>query len=321
MSSYLDMKKSERSMSVATRITGPRVETWSSKEVCEELSITYRQLDLWVRSGLMAPSVSRAQGYGTARRFNFGDLVEIELIRQLLAVRVPMQSIKKALRHLRFHNLNLDALEGTYLVTDGEEYFVLYYSDGELDTELRRAMERGRPILSVALSSVIAAVRERLGIASRAVSRKEKGASLFVIEQIADAVRVHWQNNTRRTLELDKLLGSVLDRTGAEFGEIFLLDRSRKKLVLSAYEGLDDEPIQDKSEYEIGKGLPGLAAQTGEPIVRTYLGGEPRFMKRAQRKGVRFFACVPLKVGHIVIGTINVASMNPTLLRAHMRKR
>lgn len=141
--------------------------SWPSKAVCAILEITYRQLDLWIRSGLMTPSVAQAQGYGTARRFSFEDLVYVELIRQLVTAYVPLQSIKKALQHLQEHQLTLDELEEIYLVTDGADYFVLYYSDRELDASLKEAMQRGRPIISIALRQVVLSVQGKLGLKQR----------------------------------------------------------------------------------------------------------------------------------------------------------
>lgn len=299
-------------MAMATETAALQPDGWSSLEVCKALRITYRQLDLWIRSGLMTPSIARAKGYGSARRFSFEDLVAIELIRQLIDSHVPLPSVKKALRHLRSHELSLQELEQAYLVTDAEDYFVLYYSDRDLDKALREAMQRGRPILSVSLGNVLAATQERIGM-SRSLGRGRKSTVQAVVGQMAEAIAQSLGRMKNRALDHEKFLCTVLEQTGAEFGELFLFERSRRKLVLQAFVGLDDEPIQDKREYELGEGLPGLAAQTGEPIIRTYLGGEPRFMKRAQRKGIRFFACVPLKVGPIVVGTIDIASMHPTL--------
>lgn len=135
-----------------------------------------------------------------------------------------------------------------------------------------------------------------------------------VVNEVAEAITALLKSR-RGSLDPDKLLRAVLLRTGAEFGEIFLLDQERHKLVLRTFKGFDDAPLQDKAEFDLGKGLPGLVAQSGEPIIRTYLGGEPRFMKRAQQKGIRFFACLPIKVGYIVIGTIHIASMQPTLFK------
>lgn len=286
--------------------------SWSSNEVCQLLGITYRQLDYWIREGLMAPSVARGRGYGTARRFSFDDFVYLELISQLSDLYVPSPSIKKALHHLRGHQLTLEELSGAFLVTDGADYFVLYYSDRELHRALTEAMQRGSPILTVALRNLIEIVRGKLGMENQ-FSRHNKRMSQTLTTQITEAVLTVLQSKGKGITDLDNLLHAVMRKTGAEYGEVFLFDQRLGRLILRAFRGPDDEPIQDKDEYEIGQGLPGLAAQTGEPIIRTFLGGEPRFMKRAQKKGIRFFACFPLKIGRNVLGTIHIASKHPRL--------
>lgn len=49
------------------------VETFSAPRTCELAHVTYRQLDYWVRTGLVVPSVE-ARGSGTRRRFSRRDV-------------------------------------------------------------------------------------------------------------------------------------------------------------------------------------------------------------------------------------------------------
>ncbi len=46
----------------------------SSPEACRRAGITFRQLDWWVRTGLIAPSVRAARGCGTRRRWSDDDV-------------------------------------------------------------------------------------------------------------------------------------------------------------------------------------------------------------------------------------------------------
>ena len=42
---------------------------------CAAAGITYRQLDYWARTGLVAPSVRSATGSGTQRLYSFRDIL------------------------------------------------------------------------------------------------------------------------------------------------------------------------------------------------------------------------------------------------------
>jgi DNA-binding transcriptional MerR regulator len=55
--------------------------SWTSREVCEHVGVTYRQLDYWARTGLVTPSTPAA-GQGTRRRFSAAD---VERVRRIAA--------------------------------------------------------------------------------------------------------------------------------------------------------------------------------------------------------------------------------------------
>lgn len=58
--------------------------TFSSREICEQTGASYRQLDYWVRSGWLSPSVSEANGSGTKRRYSDTDRHTVVLARSLM---------------------------------------------------------------------------------------------------------------------------------------------------------------------------------------------------------------------------------------------
>lgn len=288
-------------------------QAWSSKEVCDILGISYRQLDLWIRSKLLTPSISQGHGSGSARRFSFEDLVRLALIRQLLAAGMSLRHIKIGMEYLSAYELTPEQFAEAILVTDGEEYFALHYSDRELDKALKQALQRGCPILTLTFRHLFEEFQQ-LGMPEAKRVRTRESTRERVVEKITEGVTralTKLGRNARAALTIKRILDEILETTGAPFGEIFLRDVQTDRLYLAAYRGPDGQPLHNEQEYKVGERLPGLIAQTGEPIVRTYLGGEPRFMRRAARKGIRFSAGVPLKVGDRVIGTIHIAHPDP----------
>jgi DNA-binding transcriptional MerR regulator len=55
--------------------------TFTSHEVCRLTGCTYRQLDYWVRTGLVFPSVVEARGSGSRRIFSDDDMERVKRIR------------------------------------------------------------------------------------------------------------------------------------------------------------------------------------------------------------------------------------------------
>src|SRR4051812_24271925 len=51
---------------------------------CAAAGITYRQLDYWARTGLVAPSVRSATGSGTQRLYSFRDILVLKVVKRLL---------------------------------------------------------------------------------------------------------------------------------------------------------------------------------------------------------------------------------------------
>lgn len=57
----------------------------TSGEVCERLGITYRQLDYWTTKGYVRPSVERATGPGSLRRWSHSDLEQVRHVRNAMS--------------------------------------------------------------------------------------------------------------------------------------------------------------------------------------------------------------------------------------------
>jgi len=70
-------------------------------QVCAVVCITYRQLDYWARTGLLRPSLVDATGSGSKRRYSYGDVVEIKVIKRLLDAGLKLQQARQAVECLR----------------------------------------------------------------------------------------------------------------------------------------------------------------------------------------------------------------------------
>ena len=74
---------------------------FSGKRTAEVVGITYRQLDYWARTDLVRPSLADAAGSGTRRRYSYGDLLELKIIKNLLDAGIRLESVRLAFTELR----------------------------------------------------------------------------------------------------------------------------------------------------------------------------------------------------------------------------
>ena len=84
---------------------------------CNAAGITYRQLDYWARTDLVAPSVRSAAGSGTQRLYSFKDILVLKVVKRLLDTGVSLQNIRVAVEHLRARGV--DDLANVTLLSDG----------------------------------------------------------------------------------------------------------------------------------------------------------------------------------------------------------
>jgi two-component system, NarL family, sensor histidine kinase DevS len=113
---------------------------------------------------------------------------------------------------------------------------------------------------------------------------------------------------------LNKALAAVLGYLRMEAGEIFLLDEDGGKLRLVIHRGQAAEAFWLRSQFKLGEGLVGLAAQKNEPIISSDVSKDARFMRQAVvRAGFRSLICLPLASSGKVVGVLTVSSrkVNP----------
>ena len=107
---------------------------YRGRQTCKIVGITYRQLDYWTRTGLVAPSIQEAKGSGTQRLYSFNDLLQLKVIKGLTDAGASLQRVRQALDYVREH-LEGDWAELT-IVTDGAGVYACT-SDAEVVDLLR----------------------------------------------------------------------------------------------------------------------------------------------------------------------------------------
>lgn len=74
---------------------------FGGKQTCEIVGITYRQLDYWDRRDLVKPSLAKAHGSGTQRRYSYRDLVRLRVVKSLIDAGVKLDNARRAIEYLR----------------------------------------------------------------------------------------------------------------------------------------------------------------------------------------------------------------------------
>jgi DNA-binding transcriptional MerR regulator len=74
---------------------------FSTARAARLVRLSPRQLDYWDRRGFLSPSLSRAEGYGSARRYSFADLVRLRVAARLRAAGFGLHRVRQAVHTLR----------------------------------------------------------------------------------------------------------------------------------------------------------------------------------------------------------------------------
>lgn len=119
--------------------------------VCKIVGITYRQLDYWARTDLVAPSVRTASGSGSQRLYSFDDVVALKVVKNLTDTGVSLQKIRKAIDELRDRGCGL--AEST-LVSDGVTVYAV--EDGD---ELIDLLRKGQGVFAISVAPVVDELR------------------------------------------------------------------------------------------------------------------------------------------------------------------
>ncbi|HNX68695.1 MAG TPA: SpoIIE family protein phosphatase [Candidatus Omnitrophota bacterium] len=118
------------------------------------------------------------------------------------------------------------------------------------------------------------------------------------------------------TLDLNALLKIIMETSAevmnAKVASLMLIDEAADELVFRVALGDKGAELEEKFRIQVGEGIAGTVAKTGEPLVINDPQNDPRFAKRFDNStGFRTEAilCVPLKVRGRVTGVLQ--AINP----------
>ncbi|MEY3407721.1 MAG: hypothetical protein RL038_782 [Actinomycetota bacterium] len=114
---------------------------------CSAVGISYRQLDYWARTGLVAPSIRQATGSGTIRLYSFQDVLELKIVKRLLDTGVSLQNIRFAIEHLR--EQGIEDISSVTLVSDGASIY-----ECRTDDEVIDILRGGQAVFGIAIGVV-----------------------------------------------------------------------------------------------------------------------------------------------------------------------
>ena len=114
---------------------------------CAAAGISYRQLDYWARTGLVAPTVRGASGSGSARLYGFKDILVLKIVKRLLDTGVSLQNIRSAVTHLR--ERGVEDLARITLMSDGASIYECTSSE-----EIFDLLQGGQGVFGIAIGKV-----------------------------------------------------------------------------------------------------------------------------------------------------------------------
>ena len=114
--------------------------------VSNMVGISYRQLDYWATTGLVTPSVRDAEGSGSQRLYAFEDIVQLKVVKKLIAAGVSLQRIRKAIDFIRDRGLSLRNIT---LMSDGTHVYA--YDD---DRQVIDLLAQGQGVFGIAVEPI-----------------------------------------------------------------------------------------------------------------------------------------------------------------------
>jgi DNA-binding transcriptional MerR regulator len=121
--------------------------------------LTPRQIDHWDRQGFLKPSIQRAKGYGSARRYSFADVVRLKVAARLRAAGVGLARIRRCAEALEKLGGDAGDLGGVRLLVAGSR--VLW---ARSDEEVVDLLKEGQLVLVFSIGDAVA---ETVGAVAR----------------------------------------------------------------------------------------------------------------------------------------------------------
>ena len=146
------------------KFTSVVARSFSTAEAARLTGLSARQLDHWDRKGFLHPSLEKASGYGSARRYSFADVVRLRVAARLRANGVGLARIRKCAEALARLDPEADLGRARLLVVGST---VLW---ARTDREVVDLLRDGQLVLVCSLGDAVA---ETAGAVAR-LSREEE---------------------------------------------------------------------------------------------------------------------------------------------------
>ncbi len=141
--------------------------SFSTAEAARLTGLTARQLDHWDRNGFVQPSVERASGYGSARRYSFADVVRLRVAARLRASGVGLARIRRCAEALARLDPAADLAKARLLVVGTS---VLW---ARSDREVVDLLKDGQLVLVCSLGDAVAEAAGAVAKLSREAERAD----------------------------------------------------------------------------------------------------------------------------------------------------
>lgn len=115
---------------------------------CSAAGITYRQLDYWARTRLVAPSIRTAKGSGSQRLYSFKDILVLKVVKRLLDTGISLQNVRTAVEHLR--QRGVQDLANITLLSDGTTVYECTSAEEVVDL-----LAGGQGVFGIAVSGAL----------------------------------------------------------------------------------------------------------------------------------------------------------------------
>jgi len=132
-----------------------------SKQVIRLFNISLRQLNYWVKTGLVAPSILNAEGRGSTRVFSYRDLIQIRTVKALIDGGMSIQMIRKSATYIK-ENLGINLPLTARLLTDGKSIFKVVNSDDELILAVDTLRHQGQGVFFVPIGKLVHEVEKKV---------------------------------------------------------------------------------------------------------------------------------------------------------------
>jgi len=142
---------------------------FSTAEVARLTGLSPRQLDHWDRLGFLKPSLAKASGYGSARRYSFTDVVRLRVAARLRASGVGLSRIRRCAEALsRLDETGAGDLARARLLVVGRR--VLW---ARSDREVVDLLKEGQLVLVFSLGDAVEELQGAVGRLSREAARED----------------------------------------------------------------------------------------------------------------------------------------------------